>query len=75
MFKVYNDHTADEKTSNEYSDDDLIYFNPVSTATNALNLSSLNKNNTNAYEEKQYKLYKPTVSLLVLLIKKLISIL
>ena len=58
MFKVYNDHTADEKTSNEYSDDELINLNLVSTATNASNLSSINKNNSNAcditnvYEEK-----------------------
>ena len=40
--------TADEKTSNEYSDDELINFNLVSTATNAANLSSINKNNSNA---------------------------
>ena len=59
LFKVYNDHTADEKTSNEYSDDELINFNLVGTATNASNPSSINKNNsnacdiTNAYEEKQ----------------------
>ena len=58
MFKVYNDHTADEKTSNEYSHDELINFHLVSTATNASNLSSINKNNshdcdiTNTYEEK-----------------------
>ena len=58
MFKVSNDHTADEKTSNEYSDDELINLNLVSTATNASNLSSTNKNNSNAcditnvYEEK-----------------------
>ena len=35
LFKVYNDHTADEKTSNEYSHDELINFHFVSTATNA----------------------------------------
>ena len=58
MSKVYNDHTADKKTSNEYSDDELINFNFVSTATNTSNLSSINKNNsnacdiTNAYEKK-----------------------
>ena len=58
LFKVYNDHTADEKTSNEYGDGELINLNLVSTATNASNLSSINKNNsnacdiTNAYEEK-----------------------
>ena len=58
MFKVYNDHTLDEKKSNEYSDDEVINLNLVSTATNASNLSSINKNNsnacdiTNAYEEK-----------------------
>ena len=58
MFKVYNDHTADDKKSNEYSDDELINLNLVSTATNASSLSSRNKNNsnacdiTNAYEEK-----------------------
>ena len=58
MFKVYNDHTVDEKKSNEYSDDEVINLNLVSTATNASNLSSINKNNsnacdiTNAYEEK-----------------------
>ena len=58
LFKVCNDHTADEKTSNEYSDDELINFNLLSTATNASNLSSINKNNSNdcditkAYEEK-----------------------
>ena len=39
QFKVYNDHTADEKTSNEYSDDELINFNLVSTANNTSNLS------------------------------------
>ena len=58
LFKVCNDHTADEKTSNEYSDDELINFNLVTTATNASNLSCINKNNSNdcditkAYEEK-----------------------
>ena len=58
LFKVYNDHTADEKTSNEYGDGELINLNLVSTATNASNLSSINKSNsnscdiTNAYEEK-----------------------
>ena len=58
MFKVYNDHTVDEKKSNEYSDDEVINLNLVSTSTNASNLSSINKNNsnacdiTNAYEEK-----------------------
>ena len=58
MSKVYNDHTADEKTSIVYSDEELINFNLVSTATNASNLSSINKNNsnvcyiTNAYKEK-----------------------
>ena len=58
MFKVYSDHTKEEKTSNEYSDDELINFNLVSTATNASNLSSINKNNSNdcditkAYEGK-----------------------
>ena len=48
MPKVDNDHTADEKTSNQYNDNQLINFNPVSTATNAWNLSSINKNNSNA---------------------------
>ena len=58
MFKVYNDHTEDEETSNEYSDDELINFNLASTATNASNLPSVNKNNSNdcdisnAFEEK-----------------------
>ena len=58
MFKVYNDHTVDEKKSNEYSDDEVINLNLVSTSTNASNLSSINKNNsnacdiTNAYEGK-----------------------
>ena len=58
LFKVYNNHTADKKTSDEYSDDELINFNLFSTATNASNLSSIKKNNssvsdiTNAYEEK-----------------------
>ena len=58
LTKVYNDHTADEKTSNEYSGYELINFNLVRTATNTSNLSSINKNNssvcdiTNAYEEK-----------------------
>ena len=58
LFKVHNYHTVDEKTSNEYSDDQLINFNLVCAATNASNLSSINKNNsnacdiTNAYEEK-----------------------
>ena len=42
LFKVCNDHTADEKTSNEYSDDELINFNLVSTTTSASNLSSIN---------------------------------
>ena len=56
--KVHNDHTADEKTSHEYSDDELINFSLVSTATNASNLSSINKNisnacdSINAYEER-----------------------
>ena len=55
---MYNDHTVDEKTSNEYSDDELINFNLVSTTTDASNQSSINKNNsnacdiTNAYKEK-----------------------
>ena len=48
MSKVYNDFTADEKTSTEYSDDELINFNLVSIATNASNPSSINKNNSNA---------------------------
>ena len=47
LSKVYNDHTADEKQSNEYSDDKLINFNLVSTATSASNLSSISKNNSN----------------------------
>ena len=38
LSNVYNDHTADEKTSNEYSDDELINFNYVSTATNPANI-------------------------------------
>ena len=46
--KVYNDYTADEKTFNEYSNDELLNFNFVSTATNVSNLSSINKNNSNA---------------------------
>ena len=33
LSKVYNDHTTDEKTSNACSDDELINFNLVSTAT------------------------------------------
>ena len=49
MSKVYNDNKADKKTSNEYSDDELINFNIISTATNVSNLSSINKNNSNAY--------------------------
>ena len=48
MPKVDNDHTADEKTSNQYNDNELINFNLVNTATNAWNLSSINKNNSNA---------------------------
>ena len=58
LFKVYNDHTADEKTSNVCSDDELINFNLVNTATNVSNVPSINKNNSNdcgitkAYEEK-----------------------
>ena len=58
LFKVCNDHTADEKTSNECSDDELINFNLVNTATNVSNVPSINKNNSNdcgitkAYEEK-----------------------
>ena len=58
LFKVYNNHTADEERSNEYSHDELINFHLVSTATNASNLSSINKNNSherdisNTYEEK-----------------------
>ena len=48
MSKVYNDHAAEEKTSNKYSDHELINFSLVSTATNASNLSSINKNNSNA---------------------------
>ena len=48
MSKVYNDHEAEEKTSNKYSDHELINFSLVSTATNASNLSSINKNNSNA---------------------------
>ena len=50
LSKVYNDNTVDEKTSNNYSDDELIDFNLVSTATNVSNLSSINKNNSNAYD-------------------------
>ena len=49
MSKVYNDNKADEKTSNKYSDDELINFDIISTATNVSNLSSINKNNSNAY--------------------------
>ena len=49
MSKVYNDNKADKKTSNEYSDDELINFNIISTATNVSNLSSINKNNSNTY--------------------------
>ena len=58
LFKVYNDHTADEKTSNVCSDDELINFNLVNTATNVSNVPSINKNNSNdcgitkSYEEK-----------------------
>ena len=48
MSRVYNDHTGDEKTCNGYSDDEHINFNLVRTATNISNLSSLNKNNSNA---------------------------
>ena len=33
LSKVYIDNTADEKTSNEYRDDELIDINLVSTAT------------------------------------------
>ena len=47
MFRVCNDQTAGEKTSNECSDDELINFNLVNTATDASNLSSINKNNSN----------------------------
>ena len=50
MSKVYNNNTVDEKTSNEYSDDELVDFNFGSTATNFSNLSSINKNNSNAYD-------------------------
>ena len=50
LFKVNNDNTVDQKTSNEYSDDELIDFNLVSTATNVSNLPSLSKNNSNAYD-------------------------
>ena len=47
MFKVCNDQTAGEKTSNECSDDELINFNLVNTATNVSNVPSINKNNSN----------------------------
>ena len=50
MSKLYNGCTADEKTSNEYSYDKLINFNLVITASNASNLSFINKNNSNACE-------------------------
>lgn len=48
MFKVETDNTVDQKTSNEFSDDNFIDFNLVSTATNVSNLSSLKNNNSNA---------------------------
>ena len=38
LSNVYNDYTTDEKTSNEYSDHELINFNHVSTATNPANI-------------------------------------
>ena len=48
LFKVETDNTVDQKTSNEFSDDNFIDFNLVSTATNVSNLSSLKNNNSNA---------------------------
>ena len=48
MFKVETDNTVDQKTSNEFNDDNFIDFNLVSTATNVSNLSSLKNNNSNA---------------------------
>lgn len=48
--KVHNDNTVDEKTSNEYTDDEFIDFHLVSTATYASNLSSIHKNNINIYD-------------------------
>ena len=55
MSKVYNDHAADEETSNEYSHDELINFNLVTTATNVSNLSSINKNISNASNANEEK--------------------
>ena len=48
MFKVETDNTVDQKTSNEFNDDNFIDFNLISTATNVSNLSSLKNNNSNA---------------------------
>lgn len=48
LFKVETDNTVDQKTSNEFSDDNFIDFNLVSTVTNVSNLSSLKNNNSNA---------------------------
>ena len=48
MFKVETDNTVDQKTSNEFNDDNFIDFNLVSAATNVSNLSSLKNNNSNA---------------------------
>ena len=48
MFKVETDNTVDQKTSNEFNDDNFIDFNLVSTATNVSNLSTLKNNNSNA---------------------------
>ena len=48
LFKVETDNTVDQKTSNEFNDDNFIDFNLVSTATNVSNLSSLKNNNSNA---------------------------
>ena len=48
--KVHNDNTVDEKTSNEYTDDEFIDFHLVSTANYLSNLSSIHKNNINIYD-------------------------
>ena len=50
LLKANNDNTVYKKTSNEYSDNEHIDFDLIGTATNVSNLSSINKNNINAYD-------------------------
>ena len=80
MSKVDNDNTLHEKTSKACSDDELIDFNLVSTASNVSNLFLINKNNSNTYEitnvneeEMVESVLAEVVLVVLLIIMKLIS--